>query len=336
MIVFYLRSSSYNDFDFCQHKYFFKYVLGWQELTNKAATKGTVVHKAIELMAKQKIHNDYHDSETDFHITGKTEKEEVLLAAFNYYRKKENHLSFNTDDLKECKKWFQHVLDDKDYSPLHRDIFTTEQFFDIEIKEPWAHYSSVIKGEKYEGNLRIRGTVDMIYNLEGKEKGIEYVDWKTGQRKNWATGKKKYLTDFYHDPQLMIYHYALRHTYPDIDLMVFTVYYVKDGGPYTIALDRDDLQISTDMIRDRFETIKQTQTPETIWGDYKCFKMCGFGQNHFPGTNQSICQFIHQKIKKHGIQKVTDYYINLPTIHDYSGGGKTIAGEKDEGKSSGG
>ena len=48
MIVTYIRSSSYNNYDYCQMQYFITYVLGHQSISGKKAQLGTIVHKAME------------------------------------------------------------------------------------------------------------------------------------------------------------------------------------------------------------------------------------------------------------------------------------------------
>ena len=51
MIVTYIRSSSYNNYDFCQMQYFLTYVLGHRSDSNKKADMGTMVHKVMEILA---------------------------------------------------------------------------------------------------------------------------------------------------------------------------------------------------------------------------------------------------------------------------------------------
>ena len=51
MLVTYIRSSSYNNFEYCQMQYFMTYVLGHQTVSGKKAQLGTVVHKVMEILA---------------------------------------------------------------------------------------------------------------------------------------------------------------------------------------------------------------------------------------------------------------------------------------------
>ena len=55
MDITYFRSSSYNCFNLCQMQYFIEYVLGWENKVGKAATKGTITHKVLEVLAQAKL-----------------------------------------------------------------------------------------------------------------------------------------------------------------------------------------------------------------------------------------------------------------------------------------
>ena len=50
MLVTYIRSSSYNNYDYCEMQYFITYNLGHQSTSGKKAQLGTVVHKVMEVL----------------------------------------------------------------------------------------------------------------------------------------------------------------------------------------------------------------------------------------------------------------------------------------------
>lgn len=56
MLVTYIRSSSYNNYAYCQMQYFITYVLGHQAISGKKADLGTIVHKVMEALAGYKKH----------------------------------------------------------------------------------------------------------------------------------------------------------------------------------------------------------------------------------------------------------------------------------------
>jgi len=51
MLITYVRSSSYNNYDYCQMQYFLTYVLGWRSESGKKADMGTMAHKVMEILA---------------------------------------------------------------------------------------------------------------------------------------------------------------------------------------------------------------------------------------------------------------------------------------------
>ena len=55
--------------------------------------------------------------------------------------------------------------------------------------KPWSKYSYETKDGPLQGNLAIKGTIDLI--TQPSENTLEIVDWKTGRRLDWATGQEK-------------------------------------------------------------------------------------------------------------------------------------------------
>ena len=55
MIITYLRSSSLGTFEICEMQYFFQYVLGMKNKTNKKALLGTIFHRVMQVLADKKI-----------------------------------------------------------------------------------------------------------------------------------------------------------------------------------------------------------------------------------------------------------------------------------------
>ena len=106
--------------------------------------------------------------------------------------------------------------------------------------------------------ISIKGTVDLITDAGN---GVyESTDWKTGMRKDWATGEIKDFWKLCTDPQLRIYHYALTHLYPEAKQIVPSIYFINDGGPFTMAYDQSDIDATKEMLRKRFEKIKGYET----------------------------------------------------------------------------
>ncbi len=331
MIITYLRSSSVSSFSWCQHKYWLQYNIGFQEESNKKAQKGNVVHKALELLANKKLclqnkQNKFKDSELnmEFDVSELTPDTSIKYG-FDHYKTKSSH-DWTDKDFNECTKWLWDVLlfNDGMFSPLTRNIVMPEQYFDIEIKKPWAKYEYKLDNEIISGNLRIKGTMDLITRVG--EKAIEYIDWKTGERKNWSTGKEKSYEDFYNDFQLRLYHYALNELYPDEEMIMMTIFFVKAGGPFSLCFHKEDIETTENMIKIEFEKIKNCNTPSRIidYGrdKWKCTRLCNFyKETHAESDNKSICDFMHNELLQLGITKAYIKHASRDTVKSYGDGG---------------
>jgi ATP-dependent helicase/DNAse subunit B len=330
MIITYLRSSSYTTWDFCQHKYFLDYTLGFHSPANKSAQKGSIVHKALELLAKLKLalqqgKEGFSDSEleSDFCVD-KLTPDTAIEYAYKHYANKEE-FEYEKKDFADCRKWMWEALLWKNgmFSPLKMDIVSPEQFFDFEIREPWAEFSYKLPGgEKLEGYLSLKGTLDLV--VQRKPNVYEIIDWKTGRRWDWNKEKSKEYEDFFNDPQLLMYHYAACRVYPKIDNIFVSIFWLQSGSPFSICLQRSDLGRTTDMLKKRFMAIKNTYKPQAIFPHYKC-KWCHFSKNSFEGPvdnyQESICKQTRDEVHQLGIDKVTAFRAKAGAFHAYAEGG---------------
>ena len=116
------------------------------------------------------------------------------------------------------------------------------------------------------------------------ENTAEIIDWKTGRRLNWATGEEKTQEKLEVDPQLMIYYYAVKKLYPHIDNEIVTIYFIHDGGPFSVAFDKSDLYKTEQLLKDKFKKIQHTLKPR-LNKSWKCTKLCHYGKTTFEGTN---------------------------------------------------
>ena len=320
MIITYFRSSSYNQYSMCPQAYYLTYVLGHQSPSGQAAEKGTIVHKVMECLAAATLsHQNREDSFMDEHfgnmdvsdhkyIYSDKFVDDLVDQSYEYYTDKSDH-HYTPRHYKHCKEWSYQAIThcDGSFDPRNRNIVSPEGAFDFEIDEPWAKYSYIAPdGTQLDGNLSMKGTIDLI--TEERPNVYEVIDWKTGRRLDWATGKEKDFKRLTTDPQLRIYHYALSKMYPNVDQFIMTIYFIKDGGPYTLAFTKDDMKDTLDMIRKRFEEIRDCHTPQ-LKKSWKCTKICHFGKNAHPsgiidpetGDPFTICQYVAQKIRSKGL-----------------------------------
>lgn len=333
MITTYLRSSSLGDFEMCQLKFYLGYVLGMRFPSNAAANVGTTVHKALELLALRKFNEQQNISSFTEKETGKTFNTVELLpevaveVAWNHYK---DEFKFQSKHYEEIKIHFWDLLKYRNgiFSPLKREILHHEMFFDIEITEPWGHYSFKLGNETIEGNLRLKGTIDLITLVD--EKTIEVIDYKTGRDVSWNDNERKDYKKLRKDIQLSLYFYVLDKLYPDY-YKILTLFYTsrwdakKDTvqGPRSIDFHKEDVPEIEKTLRGYFEKIVATQIPSRVAGSFKC-RFCPFSKNQWEDTGKTYCDFFHQKIRKDGLQKTTESFIIKEAMNSYEGGGKTI------------
>lgn len=289
MIVTYLRSSSIGCHAMCPMKYYLIYELGFQESPNMKAEKGTIVHKVMEILALIKKGSQDGLTEIEDDAIGKFPVEgysfdNIIERAYDYYVSYSPH-TWKQSDFRECSRWCYKTIEsyNGEYDPRNCDIVAPEQAFDIEINKPWAAYEyQMPNGELLTGNLAIKGTIDQVSKLD--DDTYQILDFKTGKRINWATMEEKTMAKLQKDPQLLLYYYAIRNLYPEILNIELVIYFINDGGPFTMCFTDYDYIDAENMIRKEFETIKNTELP-SLSKTWKCKKFCFFGKNTFKGTH---------------------------------------------------
>jgi hypothetical protein len=314
----------------CPQQYFIEYVLGIRSPSNKKADKGTIVHKVLEILACIKLAEQNSETKIVDDVVGsinikKYNVNTLIEKVYNYYTSQFTHHEWELKDYKDCHSWVHKALDYNGgmFDPRNRNILQPEQHFDIEIKRKWAKFKYDYQGQTLEGNLAIKGTIDLITKVD--DNTIEIIDWKTGRRLDWATGEEKTPEKLQKDPQLKIYHYAVSQLYPDIKHVMITINFINDGGPFTICYDDSDLISTENMLKEKFEIIKQTQIPQ-LNKSWKCTKLCHFGKTTFDSTHihpiseyrdnqltpvdrlMTKCEQIKHDIEIKGIDTVVDEY----------------------------
>jgi hypothetical protein len=314
----------------CPQQYFLEYVLGIRSPSNKKADKGTICHKILEILAHIQLCSQNKESVYIDDIIGKVnikkyDLDQISEQVYIYYTSQFKHHEWFAKDFKDCRLWVDKALTEHNgsFDPRNRDIVQPEQHFDIVINKPWAKYKYNTKDEVLEGHLAIKGTIDLITRVD--ENTLEIIDWKTGRRLDWATGEEKTFAKLQSDPQLRMYHYAVSHLYPEIDHIMVSINFINDGGAFTICYDKSDLPKTEDMIRQKFDTIKQTTVPE-LNKSWKCSKLCHFGKTTFEDshvlplleyrdgrfqkldTPMTKCEQIKHDIDLKGMNNVVDQY----------------------------
>jgi ATP-dependent helicase/DNAse subunit B len=322
MLVTYIRSSSYNNYAYCQMQYFLTYVLGHQSVSGKKADVGTIVHKVLECLASlKKEEQDLSGKSKKIVVTDdalgkisidkselRTEKlvSTLLDKSFSFYTNNSAH-SFSKLDKENCYSliWTTLNFNSGQFDPRNRQIVAAEPHFDIPIDEEWAKFEYTMPdGKTVKGQLAIKGTIDLV--TETEKNVIEVVDWKTGKRLDWATGEEKTYEKLCSDPQLLLYNYAISKLFPDYEQAIMSIFFIKDGGPFSICFDKSDHARFLDMLKQRFSDIQKNNKPKPISVDrnnWKCTKLCHFCKNNWQDSDKNMCIYIEDYLNTHGMDK---------------------------------
>ena len=183
MLVTYIRSSSYNNYNYCEMQYFITYVLGHQSDSGKKAELGTIVHKVMEVLAGLKKCQQDHPRRKYLEViddaVGKVriKKEELVTdefieslndLSFDSYTKDSKH-KWTKGDRKTSMElvWKTLGYNKGQFDPRYRNIVDPEPHFDIAIEEDWAKYEYTMPdGKVIEGQLAIKGTIDLVTKVD--------------------------------------------------------------------------------------------------------------------------------------------------------------------------
>jgi len=200
------------------------------------------------------------------------------------------------------------TYNDGQFDPRERKIVQAEPQFDIPIEEDWAKFNyKMPNGESVAGQLAIKGTIDLVTEVD--DGVIEVVDWKTGRRLNWATGEEKTYEKLLEDPQLLLYNYAISKLFPEYEQAIMTIYFIRDGGPFSMCFDESDQKKFLEMLGKRFKQIQRNDYPQPISHSrksFKCTKLCHFYKNKWPGTDQTMCHHVEDHLKAFGEQETME------------------------------
>lgn len=312
----------------CAHSYFLTYVLGIRTPSGKKATKGNVVHKALELLARQKKCNQdglkgYDDESFGFIKADDINPEWAIEKSYEYYTQTSPHHSWFPYDYRDCQEWTLKALSLNKgmFDPRNHNIIEPEQKFDFVVDRPWSHYRYELDGKVIDGQLSLKGTVDLV--IEDEPGLVELYDWKTGQRKDWSKNgsEKKTYKELRYDPQLCLYHYAATRLFPEAEEIFLTIVFINDGGPYTLCFDKSDIEFTERIIEHKFKQIRDTQIP-ALSKSWKCTKFCHFGMNRAPqDPSKTICQFYADKVRKNGLEETMIEFGRPGAFSEYGDGG---------------
>lgn len=327
MIVTYIRSSSYNNYDFCQMQYFITYNLGWRSKSGKRAIMGTMAHKVMEILAgfkkfqQDKPRNKYLKVEDDKCGSLRVHRDELLTdgliddltdLSIKAYSADTDH-KFYRKERQEVRDTIETFLtwNNGQFDPRLRNVYFPEPHFDIAIEEDWAKFEYELNGKMVEGQLAIKGTIDLVTLVT--DDTIEVVDWKTGRRLNWATDEEKTYEKMKNDPQLLLYFYAMSKMFPEFKNRIMSIFFYKDTEgepdptPYSFCFTEEDETRFLGMLREQVEKIRQNEAPQVLdpsRNDFRCKYLCHFCKNSFEGETDSMCITIEKELHQIGMEEV--------------------------------
>lgn len=326
MLVTYVRSSSYNNYAYCEMQYFITYVLGHRSKSGKKADMGTMAHKVMEVLAGLKKYQQDHPHAKYLRVNDdaigkfKCEKKDlhskelvnVLIGlSVEAYAKNSDNKFYNSD-VQEVSKtvWTFLTHCDNQFDPRLRNIHFPEPHFDIPIEEEWAKFDYEKDGKKVQGQLAIKGTIDLVTLVN--ENTIEAVDWKTGRRMDWVTGEVKDYNKLENDPQLLLYYYAISKLYPEFPNRIMSIFFYKnaegkpDPCPFSLCFSPEDEDRFLEMLKERVEEIRNNVNPQPLDHNrkhWKCKNLCHYCKNNWPDTDKNMCIYIEEYLSKHGMDK---------------------------------
>ena len=327
MLVTYVRSSSYNNYEFCQMQYFLTYVLGWQSDSGKRADMGTMAHKVMEILAGLKKFQQ--DNSRKKYLVVEDDKcgkirvdkdrlytdefvDELIAKSIEEYGKTSTHKFYRKERQEVSDTVYTFLTHNGgQFDPRLRNVYYPEPHFDLPIEEDWAKFDFVdANGNTQKGQLAIKGTIDLVTLVN--EDTIEVVDWKSGRRLNWASGEEKTYKKMQNDPQLLLYFYAMSKMFPDFPNRIMSIFFYKDTEgnpdpvPYSFCFDKSDEARFLDMLRSRVEEIRQNVSPKPLDStrtDFRCKYLCHFCKNNFEGETENMCIITEKHLKEHGMQE---------------------------------
>lgn len=318
----------------CEQSYFLTYTLGLPAPAGKKAALGNITHKALEILAWQSYHEARGNSSYVDETFGELRLAEITPDravdwAYSHYKAEEPHHDWKDRfDLRDCKAWTHAVLEMNGgyFDPRNMDVVEPEKRFDITIDEPWARYEYETPDGVVEGQMGLKGTIDLVTRDRHDTSIIELIDYKTGRRLDWATGDVKDYEKLEHDPQLLLYYYAFSRVYPEVSDLVFTIIYVNDGGPFRFSFGKDHMEEAERLIRARFEEIRAVRRP-ALNVSWKCQKLCHHGKTMSTiDPSKTVCQFFEDQLRRKTADQVTHEFGKKDAFLAYgSGGGRQSA-----------
>ena len=280
--VTYFRSSSVKEYEGCALRWFASYCLGLKFPSGPKAILGTVFHEIMEVLANAKMNNEDVDVIDLEILTKQIYDKTVDTVDFSrvppsYHRKSGERKSIEAwVPFRSLKQSVENVMamQPRSFDPRKMNVVAVEKKFDIEVKEPWAKYDFTFRGKRYQGNLRLKGSIDLI--VANDDGTVSIIDWKSGQSNDLNTGEKKTFESYQDDLQMALYYLVCRR-HLGYDVRDATICFLNESICYSLYFDED---LVLEKIRSIFEEMKHCTRPlknDTLF----CQRFCPYSKNTF-------------------------------------------------------
>ncbi len=277
------------------------YILGMESKAGKAALQGTIVHQALEWMTK--LRKRGKTNVDPMWLLNRAWDEHIAASPGIEIRRVTTRIDKETGgfkeaaDFKKCRVAMEVILNNPHYNPYNINIIDSEQWFALEM--PGKEWQCLDKDGKLH-QFAVRGFIDLVHEID--EETIEIVDWKTGGRKSFYTQEPIDENVLMREVQPRLYHLAAYFLYPQYKNILITFYYTNSGGPITIALSQDDLEMTIAALHRFFTTIK-CDTLIRRNRHWTC-RMCNF-------NNNGMCSRVWSDLHTLGSEYVENRYTKL-------------------------
>ncbi len=328
MLLTFIRSSMLTTEAICSHKFALEYNFNRKSPPNRSAIIGSTIHAvlecgALEKLAQQNNQPKFKQEQLGEEITGNYDYFSYLNRIYSVIDKEYPGV-FNDESYKDCLKLLNKALAYKngEMNPKNCDIISSEIPFDITIPDDWATYNFVVPAGKLSGQLQLKGTIDLV--IKYNEDTYIIRDYKTGSKNNWATGREKKYKDLFDDIQLRLYHYAACQLYPDIQNILFSLYYIKSDTVFDIVLSREDLKETETILRKKYQKIVNDNKPllrdtNGRYQDFRC-RFCPFAKSR-EVNGQTTCAYFRDQITLNGYEKTMAAFGDFEALQKYGAGG---------------
>lgn len=190
------------------------------------------------------------------------------------------------------------------FNPLQQFVIATEQEFDYPIE----HEDCKLPDGSY---IRIKGFIDLVYKDSANSSVISYIDYKSGERKDFVTGEDKNLNDLAEDLQLTLYNMVMKKLYPEYKYVIGSILFCRAGGLFTPSFDENSDDTITKTIHQHIQELKNCKEVSVLSearDDWRCKYLCGASKRKTFHETKCDCEVVKNSIRSEGLERTTELY----------------------------